>query len=92
MKLTTTKAQASLSELGTTARGGEPTTVTAHAEPAVESDGHAHRRKTSFDWEKWDEDCRRLGLRDIPPEEVEAMIAALEDSELSRRILGLEDP
>ena len=91
MELAITKAKARLSELVTAAQNGERVVITKRGEPAVELVGCAERRKGSIDWEKWDEDCRRLGFRDIPPDEVEAMLAALEDSALSRRVLGLED-
>ncbi len=91
MELAITEAKARLSELVAAAQNGERVVITKRGEPAVELVGCAERRKGSIDWEKWDEDCRRLGFRDIPPDEVEAMLAALEDSALSRRVLGLED-
>lgn len=91
MELAITKAKARLSELVTAAQNGERVVITKNGEPAVELVGCQKRGKGGIDWKKWDEDCRRLGFRDIPPEEVEAMLAALEDSALSRRVLGLED-
>ena len=69
---------------------GKPATTNAKARLSALV-GCAKRRKGGINWEKWDQDCRRLGFRAIPPEEVEAMLAALEDSTLSRRVLGLED-
>ena len=91
MEVAITKAKARFSELVTAAQNGERVVITKNGEPAVELVGCRKRRKGSIDWKKWDEDCRRLGFRDIPPEEVEAMLAALEDSALSRRVLELED-
>ena len=91
MELAITEAKARLSELVSAAQSGERVVITRHGEPAVELVGCRKRRKGGIDWEKWDADCRRLGFRDAPPEEVEAMLAALEDSALSRRVLGLED-
>lgn len=92
MELAITEARARLSELVTAAQDGKKVVITRNGEPAVELVGCPKRRKgSSIDWKKWDEDCRRLGFRDIPPDEVEAMLAALDDSVLSRRVLGLED-
>lgn len=88
-KPATTNAKASLSEL--VAGGHNATRGVIAKTGAAEPVGCAKRRKGGINWEKWDQDCRRLGFRDIPPEEVEAMLAALEDSALSRRVLGLED-
>ena len=91
MELGITKAKARLSELVTAAQNGERVVITKNGEPAVELVGCPKRLEGSIDWKKWDEDCRRLGFRDLPPEEVDAMLAALDDSALSRRVLGLED-
>ena len=91
MEFAITKAKARLPQLVTAPRNSEHVVITKHGEPAVELVRCPTQRKGSIDWEKWDEDCRRLGLRDLPPEEVEATLAALEDSALSHRVLGLED-
>lgn len=91
MELAITEAKARLSELVAAAQNGERVVITKHGEPAVELVGCPKRRKGSIDWEKWDEDCRRLGFRDVPADEVEAMVGALDDSALSHRVLGLED-
>lgn len=92
MELAITKAKARLSELVAAAQDGERVVITKNGEPAVELVRCKQRkRKGGIDWEKWDEDCRRLGFRDLPREEVDAMRAALNDSALSRRVLGLED-
>ncbi len=91
MELAITEAKARLSELVAAAQNGERVVITKRGEPAVELVGCQRRRRGGFDWEKWDADRRRLGICDEPPEEVEAMLAALDDSALSRRVLGLED-
>ncbi len=91
VELAITKAKARLSELVTAAQNGERVVITKNGEPAVELVDCAKRRKGGIDWEKWDEDCRRLGFRDTPRADVEAIRAALDDSALSRRVLGLED-
>ena len=91
MELAITEAKARLSELVTAAQNGERVVITKNGEPAVELVGCAKRRQGGFDWEKWEADRRRLGIKDEPPEEVKAMLAAFEDSALSRRVLGLED-
>ena len=44
-----------------------------------------------LDWDKLDDIRRKLGIKDAPPEEAEAMIAAFHDPALSRRVLGLEE-
>ena len=48
-------------------------------------------QRGGIDFDKLEEDRRRLGLVDAPPEEVEAMEAALNDPALSLRVLGLDD-
>lgn len=91
MEIAITKAKALLYELVAAAQNGERVVITKHGEPAVELVGCPKQRTGSIDWEKWDKDCRRLGFRDIPADQVEATMAALNDSALSRRVLGLED-
>ena len=92
MEVPITKAKARFFELVRAAQNGERVVITKNGEPAAELVRCKQRkRKGGFDFKKWDEDCRRLGFRDIPPEEAEAMLAALEDPALSRRVLGLED-
>lgn len=92
MEVAITKAKARFSELVRAAQNGERVVITKYGEPAAELVRCRQRkRKGGFDFKKWDEDCRRLGFRDIPPEDAEAMLAALEDPALSRRVLGLED-
>lgn len=92
MEIAITKARARLSELVTAAQTGERVVITKYGEPAVELVRcKQEKRKGGFDFGKWEATRRRLGIKDAPPEEAEAMLAALEDSALSRRILGLED-
>ena len=62
--------------------------ITKHGEPVVELVRCVERGGIDFD--KLDADRQRLGIVDASPEEAEAMIAALHDPALSRRVLGLE--
>ncbi len=92
MELAITKAKARLSELVAAAQKGERVVITRNGEPAVELVGcKPRKRKGGFDFEKWEESRRRMGIKDAPPEEAAAMRAAIDDSALSRRVLGLED-
>lgn len=81
-------AKARLSELVAAARNGERVVITKHGQPAVEL--VRCDRRGGFDFDKLEEDRRRLGIVDATPEEAEAMQAALLDSELSLRVLGLD--
>ncbi len=92
MEVAITKAKTRLPELVATAQDGERVVITKNGEPVVELVRCKRRkRKGGFDFDKWEETRRRMGIKDAPPEEAEAMRAALEDSALSRRVLGLED-
>lgn len=83
------EAKARLSELVTAACRGERVVITKYGQPAVEL--VRCERRGGIDFDKLEEDRRRLGLVDAPPEEVEAMEAALSDPALSLRVLGLDD-
>ena len=48
-------------------------------------------RRGGFDWDRLNANRRRLGIKDAPLEESEVMMAALHDSALSRRVLGLDE-
>ena len=48
------------------------------------------QKSRGLDWDRLNEIRRELGIKDAPPEEAEAMIAAFHDPALSRRVLGLE--
>ena len=89
MELSLREAKARLSELVVAARNGERVIITRHGRPAVEL--VRCDRRGGIDFDKLEETRKRLGIEDAPPEEVEAMIAALHDPALSRRVLGLED-
>ena len=89
MELSLREAKARLSELVSAARNGERVIITSHGRPAAEL--VRCDRRGGIDFDKLEETRRRLGIEDAPPEEVEAMTAALHDSALSRRVLGLED-
>ena len=62
-----------------------------HAEAAVQLVHCERKRRGGFDWDRLNADRRRLGIKDAPPEEVEVMMAALHDSALRRRLLGLDE-
>ena len=92
MELAITKAKARLSELVAAAQDGERVVITKNGEPAVELIRcRPPKRKRGFDFDKWEVTRRRMGIKDAPPEEAAAMLAAIDDSALSRRVLGLED-
>ena len=81
-------AKAQLSKLVRDAQNGERVVITKNGEPVVEL--VRCRKRGGIDFDKLDADRRRLGITDASPEEAEAMIAALHDPALSRRVLGLE--
>lgn len=89
MEMALREAKARLSELVTAACRGERVVITKYGRPAVEL--VRCERRGGIDFDKLEEDRRRLGLVDAPPEEVEAMEAALNDPALSLRVLGLDD-
>lgn len=81
-------AKARLSELVAAAQGGERVVITKHGQPAVEL--VRCERRGGIDFEKLEATRRRLGIEDATPEEAEAMEAAIQDSKLSFRVLGLD--
>lgn len=91
MELTLQEAQARLCELVTAAERGERVVITTNGEPAVQLVRCERNQRRGFDWDRLKANRRRLGIKDAPPEEVEAMMAAFHDSALSRQVLGLED-
>ena len=90
MELGLSKAKARLSELVTAAQKGERVVITKNGEPAVEL-VRCRERRGGIDFDKLEAYCRRLGIREASPDEVEAMIAAFHDSALSRQVLGIDD-
>lgn len=91
MELTLKEAEARLSELVSAAQNGERVVITMNGEPAVQLVRCERQQGCGFDWDRLNDIRRELGIKDAPPEEAEAMIAALHDPALSRRVLGLED-
>ena len=92
MEVAITKAKARFHELVRAAQNGERVVITKNGEPAAELVRCTPRkRKSGFDFDKWEETRRRMGIKDAPPEEAAAMRAAIDDPALSRRVLGLED-
>ena len=61
------------------------------SQPAVQLVRCEHKRRGGFDWDRLNANRRRLGIKDAPPEDAEVMMAALHDSALSRRVLGLDE-
>ena len=68
----------------------ERVVITKDGEAADQLVGCEGKRR-GFDWDRLNDIRRRLGIKDAPAEEAEAMMAAFHDSALSRRVLGLED-
>ncbi len=91
MELALHEAEDRLAELVTAAENGERVVITKKGEPAVQLVRCERKQRRGFDWDRLNANRRRLGIKDAPPEEVEAMMAAFHDSALSRRVLGLED-
>ena len=91
MELTMQEAEARFCELVTAAENGERVVITRNGEPAVQLVRCERKQRCGFDWDRLNANRRRLGIKDAPPEEVEAIMAALHDSSLSRRVLGLEE-
>ena len=85
------EAQGRLSEIVSAAERGERVIVTRDGVPGVQLGRCEHKRRGGFDWDRLNANRRRLGIKDAPPDEVEAMTAALHDSALSRRVLGLDE-
>ena len=92
MEVAITKARARLSELVTAAQRGERLVITKYGKPVAKLVRCTPpQRKGGFDFKKWEETWRRMGIKDAPPEEAAAMRAAIDDSALSRPVLNLED-
>ena len=72
------------------AERGERVVITKDGEPAVQLVRCERTQRRGLDWDRLNEICRELGIKDTPTEEAEAMIAAFHDSALSCRVLGLE--
>ena len=85
------EAQGRLPEIVSAAERGERVSITRNGELAVQLVRCERNRRGGFDWDRPNANRRRLGIKDAPPEEVEAMMAALHDFALSRRVLGLDE-
>ncbi len=90
MELPLHEAKTRLPELVTAAENGERVVITKKGEPAVQLVRCERIQRRGLDWDRLNDIRRELGIKDAPPEEAEAMIAAFHDSALSRRVLGLE--
>ena len=90
MELTVQEAEARLKDLIAAAQNGERVVITTNGEPAVELVRCKRKQGGGLDWDRLNNIRRELGIKDAPPEEAEAMIAAFHDPALSRRVLGLE--
>lgn len=90
MELTLQEAEARLKDLVAAAQKGERVVITTNGEPAVQLVRCTRKQGGGLDWDKLNDIRRELGIKDAPPEEAEAMIAAFHDPALSRRVLGLE--
>lgn len=73
---------ASIGERVVIVRDGEPPLEFVRREPEL--------RRGGLDLEKWRAALKRHGIEPDPPEEVAAMKAALLDSSLSCRLLGVD--
>lgn len=73
---------ASIGERVVIARDGEPPLEFVRKEPEP--------RRGGFDLDEWRAALKRHGIKPDPPEEVAAMKAALLDSSLSCRLLGVD--
>ena len=91
MELSLQEAETRLAELVAAAERGERVVITKDGEPAVQLVRCERKQGGGLDWDRLNAIRRRLGIKDAPPEEAEAMIAAFHDPALSRRVLGLED-
>ena len=91
MELALHEAETRLAELVTAAEKGERVVIVKDGEPTVQLVRCKPKQGGGLDWDRLNANRRRLGIKDAPPEEVEAMMAAFHDSALSRRVLGLED-
>lgn len=78
-------AKARLSELVAAARNGERVVITKHGQPAVEL--VRCERRGGIDFEKLEEDRRRLGIVG----DGEGWPEEFNDPAFSRKVLGLDD-
>ena len=91
MELTLQEAEARLCELVTAAENGQRVVVTKDGEPTVQLVRCERKQRGGLDWDRLNANRRPLGIKDAPPEEMEAMMAAFHDSSLSDSVFGLDD-
>ena len=91
MELSVSAAKPRLSALVAAAQRGERVVITKRGEPAVELVACAEKRRGGLDLKKLREDCERLGIKQVPPEEARKLIAEFDDPAFSREVLGLGD-
>ena len=89
MEMALREAKARLSELVTAACRGERVVITKYGRPAVELVRCEQRGGIDFD--KLEEDRRRLGLVNAPPEGSRGHGGCAKRSALSLKVLGFED-
>ena len=89
MELALNEAKARLSELVSAARRGERVVITQDGEPDVEL--VRYRKRGGIDFDRLEATRRHLGIKDAPPEEVEAWKADFENPAFSRQVLGLDE-
>ena len=90
MELTLHEAETRLAELVTAAEKGERVVIVKDGEPSVQLVRCRRKQGGGLDWDRLNDIRRELGIKDAPPKEAEAMIAAFRDSTLSDRVLGLD--
>ncbi len=88
MELALRDARTRFSELVHAAEAGERVVITRYGQPVVEL--VRWRRRGGLDFDRLEQVCRDHGIEEAPPDEAEAMIAALHDPALSRKVLGLD--
>ena len=91
MELSISAAKPRLSELVARAQRGERVIITKRGEPAVELVACPKKRRGGLDLKKLREDCERLGIKQVPPDEARRLIAEFDDPAFSREVLGLDD-
>ena len=91
MELAISAAKSRLSELVARAERGERVVITKRGEPAAELVACAEERRGGLDLKKLREDCERLGIKQVPPDEARRLIAEFDDPAFSREALGLDD-
>ena len=94
MEVAISAAKPRLSALVAAAQRGERVVITKRGEPAVElvacPGGHVEEKPRGDFFARLDAVRQRLGITAMPPEEARAFRAALHDSALSRRLLGVD--